>query len=70
MNKFTSRKFIVWIVSTVFMIGCFVVSILNHDNEVLNSFTSVWGGVSMLYIGGNVAQDFICKNKSNESNNE
>ena len=56
--------------STVFMIGCFVVSILNHDNEVLNSFTSVWGGVSMLYIGGNVAQDFICKNKSNESNNE
>lgn len=71
-NKFTSRKFIVWIVSTIFMIGCFAVSIVNHENDTLNTFIGVWGGISMLYIGGNVAQDFICKDKSDtdEGNNE
>lgn len=63
-SKFTSRKFIVWIVATVIMIACCVISFITKDTSIVTSFTSIWGGISMFYIGGNVVQDFA--NKGND----
>ena len=60
-SKFTSRKFIVWIVATVIMITFCVISFITKDTSIINGFTSIWGGISMLYIGGNVVQDFATK---------
>ena len=62
-NKIFSRKFIVWICSTLFMIFAFVISFCTKENEVALSFIPIWGGISMLYIGGNVAQDWIFNRK-------
>lgn len=58
-NKLHSRKFIVWLVSTVFMLGAIVASIIIKNADVATDFYSWWGVISVGYIGGNVAQDFI-----------
>lgn len=64
-SKFKSRKFIVWIVATLIMVACCVISFITKDTSIVNSFTSIWGGISMIYIGGNVVQDF-----ANKGNND
>ena len=38
-NKFTSRKFIVWIVSTLIMIACCVMGFITKETNVVTSFT-------------------------------
>lgn len=53
-NKFLSRKFLVWIVATIILIGAMGFRMW----EVVNNFIPWWGSISVLYIGGNVAQDF------------
>lgn len=62
-NKFTSRKFIVWIVATLIMVACCVMGFITKETNIVTSFTSIWGGISMFYIGGNVIQDFTKKNE-------
>lgn len=61
-NKFKSRKFIVWITATIFLVLCFVAYVIVKDStmaEVIKIFAESWGWVSALYIGGNVAQKFV-----------
>lgn len=63
-NKFKSRKFIVWITATIFLVLCFVAYMIVKDStmaEVIKIFAESWGWVSALYIGGNVAQKFTEK---------
>lgn len=60
-NKFTSRKFIVWITATVFLILVFVSYFISRDSaitEIMKIFAESWGWISSIYIGGNVAQKF------------
>ena len=62
-SKMTSRKFIVWTIATMYMAMCFVFGFLSGNMQIVSDFTPVWGGLSMLYIGGNVAQKFIVRGK-------
>lgn len=62
-NKLTSRKFIVWIVATIFYVLACVLGFVAKSAEVAAELFPYWCYVSMLYIGGNVAQDFIFKGK-------
>lgn len=58
-NKFKSRKFIVWLTSTVLLILSFVAYFIVRESaitEVMKMLAESWGWVSALYIGGNVAQ--------------
>jgi hypothetical protein len=58
-DKLKSRKFIVWIVSTVFVFLSFIAYIIVKDSEVMSvtkTFAESWGWISAFYIGGNVAQ--------------
>lgn len=60
-NKLTSRKFIIWIVATIFYVLACVLGFVAKSAEVAAELFPYWCYVSMLYIGGNVAQDFIFK---------
>lgn len=53
-NKFLSRKFIVWLAATSFIILSFIFK----ETEVLNNLIPWWGSISLVFIGANVAQDF------------
>ena len=56
--KITSRKFIVWLIWAIFAIGSVIVT------KTINPEMISWfGAISMIYIGGNVAQKFLFKNK-------
>lgn len=60
-DKIKSRKFIVWLVATIFVVFSFIAYIIVRDNEVMNVtkiFAESWGWISAIYIGGNVAQKF------------
>ena len=60
-EKLKSRKFIVWIVASVFVILSFVAYVIVKDSAVMDVtkiFAEGWIWVSALYIGGNVAQKF------------
>lgn len=63
-NKFTSRKFIVWITATIFLIFVFVSYFISKDSsltEIMKIFAESWGWISSIYIGGNVAQKCFMK---------
>jgi glucan phosphoethanolaminetransferase (alkaline phosphatase superfamily) len=62
-RKYTSRKFIVWIVATIFEIGTLILAFMTKDFTLATQFTNYWGAISMCYIGVNVAQDFITQKK-------
>lgn len=58
-EKFKSRKFIVWITSTIFIIISLILSFINNSFvDVLKIFAENWGWISAFYIGGNVIQKF------------
>ena len=63
-NKFTSRKFIVWIVATLIMVACCVMGFITKETNIVTSFTGIWGGISMFYIGGMLFK--ILQRKMNE----
>lgn len=60
-NKLKSRKFIVWLTATVFLIlgfvGYFIVK-SSDITELLKILAEGWTWISAIYIGGNVAQKF------------
>lgn len=63
-DKLKSRKFIVWITSTIFLVLGIVGYYITRDSgmtEVLKIFAESWGWISAVYIGGNVAQKCLCK---------
>ena len=67
MEKFLSRKFIVWIIATIFVVLAFVFK----QQDVINNFIPWWGSISLVFIGANVAQDFAeAKKIQSECENE
>ena len=67
MEKFLSRKFIVWLAATIFIVLSFVFK----ETEVLNNLIPWWGSISLVFIGANVAQDFAkAKKIQNECEND
>lgn len=59
-EKLKSRKFIVWITSTIFIIISLILSFINNSFiDVLKIFAENWGWISSFYIGGNVLQKYI-----------
>lgn len=58
-SKIRSRKFIVWIAATFFEAASLVLCFVTKDTTLAQQFTPWWGGISMAYIGGNVAQKFV-----------
>ena len=65
-KKIFSRKFIVWIVATVFQLGAFIVSVINGNADIATDFFLWWGSISVCYIGGNVAQKYVYSKEHNE----
>lgn len=68
-NKLTSRKFLIWLTSTILVIGSLITAtITNNDTlaEVSKTFADGWVVISGLYIGGNVAQKFATNKSTNE----
>lgn len=65
-KKILSRKFIVWIVATVFQLGAFIVAVINKNAEIATQFFVWWGSISVCYIGGNVAQKYVYSKEHNE----
>lgn len=57
-KKYNSRKFIVWLAATIFEGAALAWAFITKDAKLAQEFTPWWGGISMLYIGGNVAQKF------------
>ncbi len=57
-KKFASRKFIVWIVATVLELAFCAVAFVTNDISLAQEFIPWWGSISLVYIGGNVAQKF------------
>lgn len=60
-KKFASRKFIVWIVATVLELAFCAVAFVTSDISLAQEFIPWWGSISLVYIGGNVAQKFALK---------
>ncbi len=60
-KKFASRKFIVWIVATVLELAFCAVAFATSDISLAREFIPWWGSISLVYIGGNVAQKFAFK---------
>jgi hypothetical protein len=60
-NKLKSRKFIVWVVATIFYAIILALGFIVKDSKLALEFTSYWGFISMLYLGGNVTQKFLLK---------
>ena len=67
-KKIFSRKFIVWIVATVFQLGAFIVSVINGNADIATEFFLWWGSISVCYIGGNVAQKYVYSKEHKEHN--
>ena len=65
-NKYISRKFIVWLIATLFEVSAIVLAFITKDFTLATQFTNYWGGISLAYIGGNVLQDFAFKPKEKE----
>ena len=63
-NKMKSRKFIVWLTATAFLILSFVVFFLTKETKLTETFAESWGWISAIYIGGNVAQKFVNRVKN------
>lgn len=57
-DKLKSRKFQVWIVWLIFSVASLFVKRLPVD-----TIFSFFGAISIVYIGGNVAQDYIFNKK-------
>jgi len=57
-GKFRSRKFAVWAAATLFEAVFCAFGFAVQDTGLAQDFIPWWGGISMIYIGGNVAQKF------------
>lgn len=62
-KKMKSRKFIVWIVATIFELAFIMIGLSLGKTELAQDFIVWWGSISLVYIGGNVAQKFAFEHK-------
>lgn len=58
-NKIGSRKFIVWLTASAFFAGAIAYGFITKDDKMALDLIPWWGGISVAYIGGNVAQKFV-----------
>lgn len=65
-KKYLSRKFVVWLMATAVMIFTLIIAFKNSDTSLPIAFMPWWGSISVVYIGGNVAQDFAVLKKKVE----
>lgn len=70
-SKIQSRKFIVWLTWLIITLGVIVLSFIraNSSDDLILEVLKYFFGVSMLYLGVNVAQKYIPainKDKENE----
>ena len=66
-DKLKSRKFIVWLTSTIFVVVSLILNFISDSfMEVSKIFAESRGWVSAVYIGGNVTQKFVNKNSTSE----
>lgn len=63
-KKFKSRKFYVWTVATIFEFAFCLLGFLTENTDLAQEFITWWGSISLVYIGGNVAQKFAFQNKN------
>lgn len=61
-NKLSSRKFQVWLVWTILTV--LALFVIDMEVEVKSQIVQFYGWVSLIYVGGNVAQKYIT-NKPN-----
>lgn len=57
-KKMHSRKFIVWLVATVFFLGSLVYGFITKLDDLALAFIPWWGGISLTYLGANAAGKF------------
>lgn len=67
-NKLSSRKFQVWLVWTILTV--LALFVIDMEVEVKSQIVQFYGWVSLIYVGGNVAQKYIDKPNINSSQNE
>ena len=67
-NKLSSRKFQVWLVWTILTV--LTVFVIDMEVEVKSQIVQFYGWVSLIYVGGNVAQKYIDKPKIISSQDE
>ena len=65
-NKLFSRKFQVWLVWTILTIVSLFLIVM--ETEVKTQIIQFYGWVSLIYVGGNVAQKYIDTNANSISN--
>lgn len=58
-KKFVSRKFIVWVTATAFLAVTVYMNKIDPSNRLAEVFISYWGWISLAYIGGNVAKEYV-----------
>lgn len=64
-NKLKSRKFVVWLVATIFVTVSLILNFIVKDfSEITKIFAEGWCWISAIYIGGNVAQKFTEKGEN------
>lgn len=58
-DKLKSRKFIVWVTTTIFVVVSLILNFIVKDfSDITKIFAEGWSWISAIYIGGNVAQKF------------
>lgn len=62
-KKMKSRKFIVWVVATIFELAFILIGLILGKTDLAQDFIVWWGSISLVYIGGNVAQKFAFEHK-------
>ena len=68
-EKIKSRKFIVWLTSTIFVAISLILNfVADNMGDITKIFAESWGWISSIYIGTNVAQKFASKNSNSEFN--
>ena len=63
-SKFESRKFLVWMTTTILMVICLIVACLVENEYIAKTaeiFAENYGFISMIYLGANAASQFANK---------
>lgn len=65
-SKFKSRKFIVFIIASVFQVAAYVVAFFLNNGDIAADFFGWWGGIAMAYIGCNTVQKFTYRGSNGQ----
>lgn len=68
-DKLNSRKFIVWVTSTVFVLLSFIAFVMTNNSaleDIMRIFADGWVWISSIYIGVNGISKFANKGVNND----